>query len=91
MYIYEDFGSGNVYGRDDDDLSIVFESYLLAPVTGTYTFYWDADDGVRLSLGGVSADLISYLEFTVQNNHLSTKILTSTYPNYKISDSYFRY
>jgi mono/diheme cytochrome c family protein len=38
----------------DDAFAYVFEANLNVPVTGTYTFHLDADDGARLKVDGVT-------------------------------------
>jgi len=49
-----DWGIGAVFGRGSEYVSVKFTSYLLPPVTGTYTFYVVQDDGATLIVGGVS-------------------------------------
>ena len=49
-----DWGSGNVYGSRSDEVTATFEAYIKAPYTGTYTLYFDNDDGADLYIDGVS-------------------------------------
>ena len=49
-----DWGSGLVFGKDSDDLSVIFTAYLLPPVSGNYFFEMNFDDGADLIVGGVS-------------------------------------
>jgi hypothetical protein len=53
--INNDWGSGptNVPGLAENLFSIRYESNIVAPVSGTYTFTATADDGIRLWINGV--------------------------------------
>jgi hypothetical protein len=48
------WGSGSVFGLGSDSVSLRFTSYFKAPVTGTYIFYLDSDDGSTVTLGGTT-------------------------------------
>jgi parallel beta-helix repeat protein len=49
-----DWGSGSPAGVPFNQFSARYTGDLVAPTTGEYTFYAIADDGVRLSLNGVT-------------------------------------
>jgi hypothetical protein len=52
--INHNWGSGSIFGLGFDNVSLKFISYFRAPVTGTYTFYLDSDDGSTMNLGGTT-------------------------------------
>ncbi len=45
-------------GINGDNFSVRWQGYLFIPAAGTYTFYTQADDGVRLYLGNGAAPVI---------------------------------
>jgi len=53
-YIDYNWGSDAVFSRNSQHVSVIFTSYFLPPITGTYTFYLEHDDGSDLIIGGVS-------------------------------------
>lgn len=55
-----DWGSGNVYGSRDEEVTAKFEAYIKAPWTGTYTLYLDNDDGADLYIDNVSVYFASF-------------------------------
>lgn len=50
-----DWGSGSpMPGKiGNNDFSVRWSGYIKAPVTGTYTFYTNSDDGARVIIGGL--------------------------------------
>ena len=56
-----DFGYSAVFGRELDNLSVIFTAYLLPPVTGTYTFVLQSDNGSDLIIDGVRLCLVLLL------------------------------
>ena len=48
------WGEGVVLGLQADRVSAIFDAYLLPPVTGTYNFTLESDDGSDLTIDGVS-------------------------------------
>lgn len=50
-----DWGSGSPFPGEigNNDFSVRWVGYIKAPVTGTYTFYTQSDDGARVIIGGL--------------------------------------
>ncbi len=51
-------------GVNGDNFSVRWSGYLYVPAAGTYTFYTQADDGVRLYLNGRSIPVIDQWAYT---------------------------
>ena len=67
------WGEGVVLGLQADRVSAIFDAYLLPPVTGTYDFTLQSDDGSDLTIGGVRYTYFLTTPFMFESLFLSLR------------------